>query len=138
MESKGLFSITFKEKTNSIFSYVTAQNPKEHTAERVIAIWDTGCTATVITTSLARRLHLRPYGQSTFRGIGSMRKSPVYELMVIIEPTVPPFTVRAVETGVIDHETDMLIGMDIISTGDLLITQREGRTAFSFTWKNYK
>ena len=138
MESKARFSITFQQKTDSIFSYVTVQHPQEHTAERVIAIWDTGCTATVITTSLARRLHLRPCGQSTFRGIGSMRKCTVYELTVIIEPTVPPFTVRAVETDVIDHETDMLIGMDIISTGDLLVTQRAGHTAFSFTWRNYK
>lgn len=67
-----------------------------------------------------------------------MRKSPVYELVVVIEPAVPPFTIRAVETDIIDHETDMLIGMDIIATGDLLVTQREGRTAFSFTWRNYK
>ena len=138
MESKARFSITFGQKTDSIFSYVTAQHPKEHTSERVVAIWDTGCTATVITANLARRLHLRPCGQSTFRGIGCMRKCPVYELTVIVEPTIPPFTVRAVEADVIDHETDMLIGMDIISTGDLLVTQRAGRTAFSFIWRNYK
>lgn len=138
MESKARFSITFTEKTDSIFSYVLTVNHRTQDQDRIIAIWDTGCTATVITAALARRLKLKPCGQSTFRGLGATKQSPVYTLDVIIEPTIPPFTVQAVQTDYIDDETDMLIGMDIISTGDLFVTRRSGHTTFSFTWKNYK
>lgn len=138
MESKALFSITFHAPVTQLFSYVSIINPITGQSKKVMALWDTGCTMSVITAPVARFLQLHQKGVSTFRGLGTVRQKPTYSVLIQFQSNSPSVPLHVVETDFIEEEIEMLIGMDIISTGDLLITQREGRTAFSFTWKNYK
>jgi hypothetical protein len=99
------------------------------------ALWDTGATASVITSQLATQLGLKPVGQVVVSHAGGSGSSPTY-LVNLILPN------RVLITGVLAATLlgtapslsgfDVIVGMDIISLGDLSITNVGGQTWMSF------
>jgi hypothetical protein len=113
-----------------------AFDPKDDSLNQTVkrqkfdAIWDTGATATVITQKIIDAFGLKPVGMTMVSGIHGDKPSEIF--MVNVElPNAVGFHHVQVTKGEI-RGADMLIGMDIISTGDFAVTNKNGQTIFSF------
>ena len=100
-----------------------------------IATWDTGATSTVITSKVVKELGLKPSGKVKVRGVGPAgtvqeHDSDTYLVNILLPNGVGVWGVRVSENAV--DGCDVLIGMDVITTGDLAITNHNGKTTFSF------
>ncbi len=107
-------------------------NPEENKkSTSVKAIWDTGATASVITSKVAKNLGLVPVGMTEVHTAGGVRTCNVYivDLMLPNEVFIP--NVQVTEADMTTN--DVLIGMDIITLGDFAITNLAGKTRFTFS-----
>lgn len=121
LQTKVVISVAF-EPAN------TAQFPP---AKEYVAIWDTGATATVITRKVAEECNLKPISMAVVHTAAGQKTSPVYIINVGL-PNKVGFTHVHVTEGIIADNVDVLIGMDIISQGDFVITNKDNKTTFSF------
>lgn len=96
----------------------------------VNALWDTGATCTTISNKVAVALGLTPFRFEDVYHAQGVGKAKVYKANIIL-PNNIEFPVLSVLEGDL-HGCDMLIGMDIISQGDFALTNRDGKTVFSF------
>ena len=97
------------------------------------AIWDTGASGTVITQRVVEACGLRPIGMmKTFTANGE-RLSEVYLVRLALPNRLNVNALR-VTHGELGPDTDVLIGMDIISHGDFAVTNQGGQTTFSFRY----
>lgn len=97
------------------------------------AIWDTGATNCVITQSVIDRCGLIPTGQAKVRGVhGQEQTRDTYLVNLILPNSVGVQSVR-VTKGDMDF-VDLLIGMDVIGTGDFAVTNLDGITKFSYRY----
>ena len=95
------------------------------------ALWDTGATTSTISSSLAKQLQLPELGDVVMHGAGGEYPSKEYLAGLILPNSVPvPFISLTGFEGTSDF--DMLIGMDIISMGDFLISSDNNKMYFSF------
>ncbi len=95
------------------------------------ALWDTGATKSVISPVVASTLSLSPVGTVNVAHAGGVGQSPTY----VVNLTLPN---RVGINGILVYQFpggggfEMLIGMDIISHGDLSVTNVGGKTCMSF------
>ena len=115
---------------------VCAYNPNvqhETNSQKIIkfkALWDTGAMASVISTNVVNSLELKPIGKA--RVFHANGESTVYTYLInILLPNGIEFPSLLVTEGLLS-DTDVLIGMDIISKGDFAITSFDGDTKMSF------
>lgn len=94
-------------------------------------LWDTGATKSVISSDVARQLGLVPTGTVKVNHAGGVSQSPTYVISLFLPN-------RVALPGVLVSECppqpgfDLIIGMDVITLGDLAITNVGGKTSFSF------
>jgi predicted aspartyl protease len=94
------------------------------------ALWDTGAMASVISTNVVDFLGLKPIGKA--RVFHANGESTVYTYLINISlPNGIDFSSVLVTEGLLS-DTDVLIGMDIISMGDFAVTSSDGDTKMSF------
>ena len=84
------------------------------------AIWDTGATMTVVDRRAARSLGLVPVDRCYVATANGRYEAPVYLIDVLLPNQVLLEGVSA--TGGSLHDCQALIGMDIITLGDFLVT----------------
>ncbi|MGD9852455.1 MAG: retropepsin-like aspartic protease [Nitrospirales bacterium] len=94
------------------------------------ALWDTGATNTCITNKIALQLGLKPSGKVIVAGVHGKKEVLTYLVNVFLPNGVAFPGVRATEAEI--NGADVLIGMDIIRTGDFAVSNFNGRTIFSF------
>ena len=95
------------------------------------ALWDTGATQSVISQNVVDSCGLVPTGiTDVHHAQGIVKDVPVF-LVNIGLPNRVAFVGVRVTKGVFPG-ADVLIGMNIISRGDFAVTNRDGRTKFSF------
>lgn len=94
------------------------------------ALWDTGATSTVITRKVAEDLGLKPIGKVKSYHANGESIVDVYAVNLFL-PNQIGFQFLRVTEGILNG-FDVLIGMDIITTGDFSITNVGGETCFSF------
>ncbi len=99
------------------------------------AVWDTGATHSMISTKVVEGVGLSPSGKATVTGIGFNAEghsylTNTYFVSFILPNNVGLVSVKVSEGGITGG--DILIGMDIIGTGDFAISQKEGKTVWSF------
>lgn len=94
------------------------------------AIWDTGATNTVISQNVANDLGLHPTGRTRVSGVHGPEEVNTYLVNVYLPNNVGFPGVRVTEGKLVG--CDVLIGMDIIRSGDLAISNFNNRTIFSF------
>ena len=85
------------------------------------AIWDTGATNSAITPGLAASLGLLPTGKAQFEGAFGGKTTNTYD----IEVELPNNNIiKNINVGEIEpaHDSDIVIGMDIIGRGDFAIS----------------
>jgi hypothetical protein len=100
-----------------------------------IAIWDTGAMGTVITPKVVVDLGLKPSGQITVQGVGpagipQSHSANTYLINLFLPNNVALMGIRVAESSV--SGCDVLIGMDVIGSGDLAITNHNGKTTFTY------
>jgi len=118
-------------KTNVTVFAVSAPPPNKSAV--VSAIWDTGATHSVITPSLAEYLKLFPIDSANIIGVTNEKPESVpVSIIHIALPNNVLISARRVCITNIGGGADMLIGMDIISIGDFLISNFGNKTSFSF------
>ena len=97
------------------------------------ALWDTGATHSAITQEVVNQCGLKPTGTAQVHHAGndeSPEETDAYTVDVRLPNQVLVRGVRVSRGGF--KGGDVLIGMDIINTGDFAITHPEGRTRFTF------
>lgn len=105
-------------------------NPKDCGAKEYKAIWDTGATRTAISQKVADECGLKPIGVTLIHTAAGESKRNTYLVNVWLPNRVMIPNVTVAQCELID--TDVLIGMDIINRGDFAVTNKDGKTVFSF------
>lgn len=102
------------------------------------ALIDTGATETSISPQTVRRLRLSPNGKRDVITANGVRRTRFYDFQIAIlsGPDDTPFFVLPVVISGSELNTDkvgfdILLGMDVISQGDLII-RRDGTFTFEF------
>lgn len=96
------------------------------------AIWDTGATSSVITQRIVEACGLQPIGMCIVLGIHGEQETEVYLVNIYLPNSVGFHEVTVTKGNLPEGSGDMLIGMDIISSGDFSVTNVADTTVFSF------
>jgi predicted aspartyl protease len=100
------------------------------------AMWDTGCTKSVITPRVVEACGLKPIRTIKpilIQGVDGYERSAAYVVNIYLPDkiTAREFTVVLKNPG--DVWWDVLIGLDIISAGHFSVRNVEGKTEWSFS-----
>lgn len=132
----GFFTIRYGEivesiVTECIVSKGNYENPKQDIdSTKCLAIWDSGATSSIITRKVIETLDLKPVGMCQVVGIHGSEYEYTYYVNLMVPGEMKFHTIEVTE-GDLD-DVDVLIGMDVISQGDLAISNGNSETVFSF------
>lgn len=131
------FTLQFDRRTlvlSSEIGITEAYDPGSGTpALKVIkfrAIWDTGASGSVITQNVISALKLEPIDEKDVETANGKRVADVYLVNIYLPNKVACHGVRVTDGDIL--ATDVLVGMDIIGSGDFAVTHSDGRTCMSF------
>jgi len=105
--------------------------PTEAGRKKFLAIWDTGATNSVITQKVVQECGLNPISIVNVHTASGEALSNVYLVSIWLPNKVVIPQIRVTE-GTIGGDTEVLIGMDIINRGDFAVTNKDGKTNFTF------
>lgn len=111
------------------FNPETAKPPKN--AKKYNAIWDTGATGTCITKKIARECGLEPISMTKVSTASGVMDAYVYLVALGLPHGIGIPQIKVTEAN-LSSDIDLLIGMDIIGSGDFAVTNLNGKTVFSF------
>ena len=94
------------------------------------ALWDTGATNSMITERVVKECNLIPTGMTIVNGINGSHQTNTYIVGIILSGLVYFPAVRVTKGNF--SGADVLIGMDIIGSGDFAVTNKDGQTSFMF------
>lgn len=94
------------------------------------AAWDTGAQFTLISPRMVEALGLKPSGKGQYTGIGGDQESDTFFVHIGLPNGQLKRYVNAYCADLDDY--DLLLGMDIITQTDFLITNKDGKTTFQF------
>jgi len=101
--------------------------------QTVKALWDTGATHTAISNRLANEMQLPSEDFARVSTVSGILRVPIYIIQLGLPNHFAFEEVEVVEFAYVDEDDcDLIIGMDIMTQGDLAITNFEGKTVFSF------
>ncbi len=121
----GVLRINAGEEEESI----TANDPEISWKK---ALWDTGATQCSISDRLATQLDLPQVDFVDVATAAGVIQLPVYKIHLILPNNLVFHDLEVVGFMYTDDDCDLIIGMDIMTQGDLSLTNMEGRTVFSF------
>jgi predicted aspartyl protease len=104
----------------------------ERTDADVLALIDTGATDTSISNMLAHSLGLEVIDRCRVDAAGGTHRANVYSIDVLLRNMVNFTNIRAAEFIKTIQIFDIIIGMDILTMGDLAITNHRHQTVLSF------
>jgi hypothetical protein len=96
------------------------------------ALWDTGATQCSISNRLASELKLPMVDFVEVATAAGVVQLPVHKIHLILPNNLVFHDLEVVGFMYTDDDCDIIIGMDIMTQGDLALTNMEGRTVFSF------
>ena len=105
-------------------------NPAQRNFFRLVGVWDTGATNSVITKSAAKKCGLIPVGMENVSGVTGSLLVPAYFVTIEL-PNDIEMNLRVIE-GEDCIGCDILVGMDVISKGDFFVTNNNNNTVFTF------
>ena len=94
------------------------------------AVWDTGAMSSVITPTLARKLGFFSLGLVKMHHANGDSMVNTYMINLLLPNKMEVSTLYVMEGDMTDN--DILIGMDVITLCDFAITNKDGKTVFSF------
>ncbi|MDR0829441.1 MAG: retroviral-like aspartic protease family protein [Prevotellaceae bacterium] len=105
-------------------------NPDNQHSTKFRALWDTGAMASVISAKVVNDLQLQPVGRAKVIHANGESLVDTYMIDIQLINNIEFCSLHVTEGLFTD--TDVLIGMDIISQGDFAITSHENNTKLSF------
>ena len=99
-------------------------------------LWDTGAMCSAISNRVTIQLGLLPVSRETIGHATGQSVVDVYNVGIILPNNILIPWVEVFEGAFSNF--DILIGMDIISQGDFSISNKDGKTTFSFRLPSYK
>lgn len=129
------FTVTTKGYPDALLSecHVEPVGSTQSKLNSFQAIWDTGATGSSITREVVDKCGLKPIGRTKVFHAGvddEPDETDVYLVNIGLPNRVLVQDVRVSRLGFTGG--DVLIGMDIINTGDFAITHANGETKFTF------
>ena len=94
------------------------------------AAWDTGAQFTIISPRVVEKLQLTPYSVGSVIGIGGDQVTNTYLTNIVLSNGKVIYDMEVYCSDIDDY--DILLGMDIITETDFLITNKDGMTIFQF------
>ena len=94
------------------------------------AAWDTGAQFSFISPRLVEALGLKPFGKAGIMGIGGDQVTDTYLVNIGLSNGKLISDLEVYCSDIDDY--DLLLGMDIISQTDFLITNADNKTIFQF------
>lgn len=132
-------ALTYRANTyvNRLVTPVTIINPITKQEIKAKGIWDTGATNSAILDKTSKILDLCPLSIVEVIGVHGKKKVFLYNIIVRLNNENIEIPVHANECTALD-ETDsdicLLIGMDVITRGDLAITNFNNQTVLTFRY----
>ncbi|MCD8082400.1 MAG: retropepsin-like domain-containing protein [Clostridiales bacterium] len=129
------FTKRYTRIENKLISSVLIESDDPDRLEKPIEVaaqWDTGSTGTLISREIAAKLKLDEIALDQILTPSGRILVPRYLVNIIINNEVRFAHVQVVASDIGEQGIDMLIGMNIISHGDFVITNYMGTTQFSF------
>ena len=111
-------------------AYTPSPDSKHPEIIQFDALWDTGATVSAISDNVVKALGLSSFSMCQVyhaKGVGDTSK---YKINMLLPNGVAFSNMTGLEGDL--QGCDVLIGMDIISLGDFAVTNRDGKTLFSF------
>ena len=129
------FTTVCKEKNvlKNIVSIYNAStiNSKDINNNQYIATWDTGATNTVISEKVIKECNLIPTGIAKVMTANGIMDAGVYVINITLPDNVEINNLKVTE-GKLGDNTDVLIGMDIITRGDFAVSNYNGQLKFTY------
>ena len=119
----------------AIPSAISTESNKEFHAFK--CLWDTGATNSVITKKVIRKLSLQSTGKINTKGVHGEKIANTYIIDIVLPNRVCFQNVKVSEGEIIDN-IDVIIGMDIIQSGDFAIANADNKTTFSYCTPPHK
>jgi len=120
-----------KVSISKAFTPSSPQIQRPSDAKEYDALWDTGATGSVITRKVADECGLKPTGMTNVQHAKGTDTTFTYLVSVFLPSNVCFASLRVIE-GDLGGNTEVLIGMDIIGKGDFAVSNKDGKTAFTF------
>lgn len=142
MQDFQAFTIKYSPRTNVLFSKVGVSpafdpnfDPTNHKSiTEVLSIWDTGASCTVITKKIAAQIGLIPTGKTNIAGIDHAAEANTFLVNVFLPNKVCMTYVKIAEVPDLTNNAGMLIGMDIIGSGDFSVYSENGKTVMTYRY----
>lgn len=102
---------------------------------RIRALWDTGCSKSIVSRRTAEFLRLPVCGEMTFRSsFGGVKPCPLTKarIGVVLGACLVPLEVGIADMPNSDLDCDITLGLDFITLGDFAITHDDEQLALSF------
>jgi hypothetical protein len=97
------------------------------------ALWDTGASGSCVSRKLAQKLGLRAVYQCQITGVGGSQEANVYFVDIGL-PNGMTVSNVLVSEFVDNGKFDVILGMNIITLGDFLITNFNRESVFTFSY----
>lgn len=132
------FTLKFSKIVNFITTSIGISHPFEASTinqppkpYQTSALWDTGASHCSITQSLAENLGLHAIDKVAVEHAKGRSFENVY--LAILQVTNKYYMeVEFTECQSISNNFEIIVGMDVITQGDFAITNKDGKTSFSF------
>jgi len=111
-------------------AYDPASGGTAPTATTFKAVWDTGASGSVITDKVIQTLNLQAIDKQETHTANGKRLAQVFLVNMYLPNKVVFQGIRVTDGDI--YGTDVLIGMDIIGSGDFAVTHSDGKTCMSF------
>mgnify|MGYP005867161797 CR=1 FL=1 len=129
LKASGILRV-LKTECGACRAFDPLSSEKHPKIENLIGLWDTGATGTVISKRCAKKLGLKPISKTKVYHADGESIVNVYVINLFL-PNQVAFSFVKITEGTLNG-ADLLIGMDIISRGDFVVTNFGGKTTFSF------
>jgi hypothetical protein len=131
------FSIPHKSIVEAIYtpakiSLAFEQVPDDESLTNALALWDTGATHTCISDRLARQLALEAVDYVHVATASGIEHVTTYFTHLFLPNGLQFLNWELMQFQYTGDESDLIIGMDIITKGDFSITNLNGQTLCSF------
>ena len=107
------------------------QKDSNEALREYLGIWDTGATNSVITEKVVNECGLKPIGVAKVSHVGGESHCDVFLINMVLPNNIGISALRVTQ-GKITGNVDVLIGMDIMTLGDFVLSNFYGKTVFSF------
>lgn len=124
------YTTTYNGLSNKLINDVTAKAGEICCAAK--AQWDTGASGTCISEELVAHLGLVPTGKLKIKTPSGAMDANTYIIDILFPNNVTISDVMVCGAKIGDQGIQMLIGMDVITLGDLAVSNYNGKTVFSF------